>query len=138
MMTHRACPPLSWISMHGISVALAVTWLSHNSQYILYPGVVSYSKKHHGFLDPLGQMMVLKGSLSPCRLIQLRSKRTSVHSPCTEKKGACRSFSKPSSFLTEHKCCMQSNPRITGTPWTVFTRTVLESNHLKFSSYSID
>lgn len=41
--------------MHGISVALAVTWLSHSSQYILYPGVIGCSLNCHRFLDPLTQ-----------------------------------------------------------------------------------
>lgn len=40
--------------MYGISAALAVTWLSHSSQYILYPGVISFTKTGI-FLDPLRQ-----------------------------------------------------------------------------------
>lgn len=44
--TYKICPPLFWTSMH-CSAAVAVTWLSHNSQYIFRSGHLVTSLSIH-------------------------------------------------------------------------------------------
>lgn len=79
--THKTCPPLFWTSMH-CSAALAVTWLSHNSQYILSGRLpLPVSKETLWFSAVLTLSSCVKALLCLRRLRRWRLKSTSVHSP---------------------------------------------------------
>lgn len=133
-----ACPPLSWISMYGISVALAVTWLSHSSQYILYARVIGCSLKCDRFLDPLrqncGSMRTMvhfihENSKHKEAEIYLAKKEKKIQKehPGLSLKPSCR-------FERSVNAAPRSNTLESQTPRTVFTHAVLESNRPKTSS----
>lgn len=116
-LTHdSACPPLSRISMHGISVALAVTWLSHSSQYILYPDAIGCSLNCHRFLDPLRQddgLMMMMVRLVHVDLNKRGQKKERPNTPCKERKKKTTLFSpKPSCrFKCSVNAACRGDPR---------------------------
>lgn len=106
--------------MHGTRAALAVTWLSHSSQYIFYPGVVGYPKKHGGFLDTLSRQLfrgfthTMETEKHKCSFARLKKKKT--------EEGV--------SSLNHVLHRGGANAARKDPPDKVFTRTVLDSDHL--------
>lgn len=127
--------------MHGISVALAVTWLSHSSQYILYPGVIGCSLKCDRFLDPPmqdnGSMMTMVHfvhedsknkeveKMNKCPVLLQRKKKTQQKErPGLSLKPSCR-------FKRSINAARMFDTQESQTPGTVFTHAVLEPNRPK-------
>lgn len=122
--THKACPPLFWTSMHGTRAALAVTWLSHSSQYIFCPGVVSYPKKHSGFLDTLSWQLLRSFTHT------METEKHKCSFAWLKKKKGKKKKEEGVSSLNHVLYCGGTNAACKDPPDKVFTRTVLDSDHL--------